>query len=156
MYDGPHWRSRIARKWPTWAGVNRTLVGLWPGAPDYSALPPRLEARTDPVPPMRNPTTFYPYEYPAEALTLSNDVVEDVGSDPDHPVMASVLDTLYYIVGGNSAPAQPVMTYYHGREVGPVVFSGFPLWYFQRSQAMQLGDFVLQRIWGIPRAALPR
>ena len=44
------------------------------------------------------------------------------------------------------------MTYYHGSESGSVVFSGFPIWQFQRSQCAALVDFVLQDIWGL----LPR
>ena len=43
------------------------------------------------------------------------------------------------------------MTYYHGFESGSVVFSGFPIWYFQRSQSMKLADFVLQDIWRLRR-----
>jgi hypothetical protein len=48
---------------------------------------------------------------------------------------------------------QPVMTYYHGFESGPVVFSGLPVWYFQRTQGQGLVDFVLQDIWGYTRRA---
>jgi hypothetical protein len=47
------------------------------------------------------------------------------------------------------------MTYYHGSEGGPVVFSGFPIWFFQRSQCQALADFVLQDIWGLSRSSAP-
>ncbi|MEY4375340.1 MAG: hypothetical protein RL760_1507, partial [Candidatus Eisenbacteria bacterium] len=46
--------------------------------------------------------------------------------------------------------------YYHGREGPPFVFSGFPIWYFQRAQAISLLDFVLQRIWGLSRRPVTR
>jgi hypothetical protein len=36
------------------------------------------------------------------------------------------------------------------------VFSGFPIWYFQRSQTIDLVDFVLQRLWGMSRRPVPR
>ena len=32
-----------------------------------------------------------------------------------------------------------------------MVFSGFRVWYFRRNQCIQLVDFVLQDIWGLPR-----
>jgi hypothetical protein len=48
------------------------------------------------------------------------------------------------------------MTYYRGLECGPVMFSGFPIWYFQRAQAIQLVDFVLQQVWGLTRQPVPR
>jgi hypothetical protein len=61
------------------------------------------------------------------------------------------LDTLYLAVGASTPSPLPVMTYYHGFDSGPVVFSGFPPWYFRRSQAQGLVDFVLQDIWGLQR-----
>jgi hypothetical protein len=48
------------------------------------------------------------------------------------------------------------MTLYHGGENPTFVFSGFPVWYFQRAQAIPLVDFVLQRIWGLSRQPVPR
>jgi hypothetical protein len=41
------------------------------------------------------------------------------------------------------------MTYFHGFECGSVVFSGFPIWFFQRSQVATLVDFVLTDSWGL-------
>jgi hypothetical protein len=43
------------------------------------------------------------------------------------------------------------MTLYHGHDNAPFVFSGFPLWFYSRTQAMALGDWVLQSLWGLPR-----
>jgi hypothetical protein len=48
------------------------------------------------------------------------------------------------------------MTLYHGLENAPFVFSGFPLWYFSRAQAIQLGDWVLHDLWHLPREPLWR
>ncbi len=58
---------------------------------------------------------------------------------------------LYTAVGGSMPGALPVMTYYHGFESGPVVFSGFPVWYFRRDQCQRLMDFVLQDVWGLDK-----
>jgi len=44
------------------------------------------------------------------------------------------------------------MTYYHGFETPQMVFSGFPLWFFQKAQARGLADFVLRDIFGLARA----
>jgi hypothetical protein len=56
-------------------------------------------------------------------------------------------------LGGTTGGRYPVMTYYHGSQSAPMVFSGFPIWYFQRQQCQNLTDFVLQDIWGLPRQA---
>jgi hypothetical protein len=156
MYDLPHWRSEIALKHPAGAVINSRLRASWPGAPDYSRLRVRLDPHTaDPLPPLRNSPQFYVTSYAGEVLTQINDILENVSTDPDRDSLGSVLDTLYWATGGDSG-YRPIMTYYHGRETGPVVFSGFPLWYFQRSHAIELGDFVLQNIWRLPREPLPR
>jgi hypothetical protein len=47
------------------------------------------------------------------------------------------------------------MTYYHGFQSPQMVFSGFPLWQFQRAQARALGDFVLRDIFGLDRSPTP-
>jgi hypothetical protein len=70
-----------------------------------------------------------------------------------------VLDTLYRAPGGGSTtlpdptvnPHNVVMTYYHGHDSPPFLFSGFSLWDFRRSQVTQLFDFVFQRMWGLSR-----
>ena len=158
MYSGPHWKSEITVSQPRRA-ERSAVFRPWPGAPDYSVLPALLRERTsetDPVPPMRGATTFYATSYWGEFLTRPNEVVEDVDPNPDIYQEGAALDTLYYALEGNAPPGKPIMTYYHGSEVGPVVFSGFPLWYFQRAQAIQVADFVLQGIWGLPRAPVTR
>jgi len=157
MHSLAHWRSEISIKAPRRAERNPALAPAWPGAPDYFLLPDRLLERTsasDPVPPMRGPGTFYTASYTGEVLTRPNEIRDDGGADL--PPDASVLDTLYYALAGNAQSGQAIMTYYHGAECGPVVFSGFPLWYFQRAQVLQVADFVLQRLWGLPRTPVPR
>ena len=159
MFDAPHWRSEIVLKTPTGAARNQALKPAWPGAPDYSSLPAVLAARTtrtDPLPPERTSSAFYSGLFAGEVLSQPNPILEDLGSDPDQPVLVPMLDTLYFATGGDAGQSMPIMTYYHGREGGPVVCSGFPLWYFQRAQAIQLADFVLQRIWGLSRQPVQR
>jgi hypothetical protein len=159
LFHTAHWRGEARTRTAARAARNAPLA-LRPGAPDISALPATLSERTpatDPLPPLRQNATYYATSYAAEVLTRPEPIVEEVGRDgADRPVMASVLDTLYYALGGDALSSEPVMTYYRGSECGPTVFSGFPLWYFTRSQQIQLVDFVLQRLWGLPRRPDPR
>jgi hypothetical protein len=105
---------------------------------------------------MRASNAFYATSYKGEVLSQPNPIVEDLGTDPEHPLTTSVLDTLYYAAYGDAGAQEPVMTYYRGRECGPVLFSGFPVWYFQRAQAIQLVDFVMHQVWGLTRRPVPR
>jgi hypothetical protein len=169
MYDFAHWRSGIRVGVAQQAFLNvPQIVGDptaapgrgWPGQPDYQKLAARdlfLVGRTcasDPPPPLRNCDSFYlPSLYPSEYLFQPNAVVEDADPRPNHENFVSVLDTLYVAIGGTTTPRMPVMTYYHGSEGGPVVFSGFPIWFFQRQQGADLTDFVLRDIWGLSKTA---
>jgi len=133
-------------------------VGGWPGAPDYSLLPPELAERsvlTDPLPPLRA-NLSWPASYGAEYLTKPNSIIELDPPDPNVGQEHSALDTLYETVGGQAGSGHPVMTLYHGREADRFVFSGFPIWYFSRTQSIPLVDFVLQNIWGLTRRPVPR
>jgi hypothetical protein len=144
MYSIAGWRSQITLGSRYRAVRNDRLHAVWPGAPDYGSLPPALEEREggdtpDPLPPMRNVSNFQAF-YEAEVLT-----------DPNHVLNAdstSALDTLYW---AGELPGEPVMTLLHSSDQGRVVFSGFPVWFFHRDQAIQLSDFVLQRVFGLVR-----
>ncbi len=151
MYDLARWQTEISIKQPTGASINGGLVAAWPGAPDYSKLPRTLGARTDPTPPMRNPRQFAVSSYTGEVLTRPLHVVESDGESS-----VSVLDTLYFATGGDAYSSPPLMSLYHGSESATVIFSGFPLWYVSRAQAITIGDFVLQDIWKLPRNPVPR
>jgi hypothetical protein len=133
-------------------------VGGWPGSPDYSKLPPELVEKspdTDPLPPLRT-SNFYLGQCAAEHLALPNLVTEEDITDPSGETRRSVLDTLYVTNGGEAGFGWPVMTLSHQTGRGPLVFSGFPPWYFRRSQGIQLVDFVLQDVWGMQRKPVPR
>jgi len=60
-----------------------------------------------------------------------------------------VLDSLY-IASTNTQALGTVMTYYHGIQNAPFVFSGFPLWWFSKGDAQLLSRFVLTNIFGVP------
>ena len=159
LFHTAHWRSEVRTRSPMRAARNGQLLSTGPGAPDYSTLPVTLQERTtasDPLPPMRASNAFYATSYKGEVLSQPNPIVEDLGTDPEHPLTTSVLDTLYYAAYGDAGAQEPVMTYYRGRECGPVLFSGFPVWYFQRAQAIQLVDFVMHQVWGLTRRPVPR
>jgi hypothetical protein len=173
MYDFAHWRvgiqmvpAVIARKFGTTSygvGTNRPGRG-WPPAPpaptppappDYTLLPASLEPKnpaTDPVPPLRlNDSFFYRGSYAAEYIHRPTSIIEDYNDDPDLVSEYSTMDTLYITAGGTAVPNAAVMTYYHGRDNQPLVFSGFNIWYWRRTQCIALVDWVLQSVWGLQR-----
>jgi hypothetical protein len=173
MYDFSHWRAGVqilpatgARRFGTTSfGVGTNRPGRhWPPAPapptppsppNYALLPPDLQPRTlatDPVPPLRNPDSFWlANNYVAEHIHRPTYIREDYDDDPFLVDEYSTLDTLYISFGGTAPGNSPVMTYYHGRESQPLVFSGFNFWYWRRTQCIGLVDWVLQSVWGLPR-----
>ena len=154
MYDLAHWQSEITSLTAQSAVRSPSAVGGWPGAPDYSGLPPLLPRRTaatDPLWPLRNSTQFYTTSCEGEYLSKPNPIIEDLDPNPDVEFLGPALDTLYTTSSG-----LPLMTLYHGHDNAPFVFSGFPLWFFSRTQAMRLGDWVLQSLWQLPRDPLWR
>ncbi len=155
MYDAFGWRSEITSGFSAYTlARSPAAVGGWPGAPDYSQLPASLLPRstaTDPLPPLRGAATFYPYSgTPVEYLSAPNAVLGSAGGEA-----VSLLDTLYQTNTGIAPPGMPAMTYDHASG-SSAVFTGFAIWYLQRAQAIQLGDFVLQQVWGLPRAPVQR
>src|SRR5262245_216299 len=173
MYDFAHWREGIqmlpsiaAKKFgASTFGVGTNRPGRhWPPnpppptpptAPDYSLLPVDLQAKTsatDPAPPLRLADgNWLRTSYNAEYIHRPTFIREDYNDDPDIVEEYSTLDTLYLTRGGTALVNSPAMTYYHGRESQPFVFSGFNFWYWQRTQCIQLVDWVLQSVWGLPR-----
>jgi hypothetical protein len=167
MYDFAHWQSgirivpaqRALLNAPLATGDPTTAPGRgWPGQPPYEKLVthvPILLPRTcatDPPSPLRDCGPFYLIgTYTAEFLFRPNAIVEDVDPRPNHETPMSALDTLYMALGGTTGGRFPVMTYYHGSQSAPLVFSGFPVWYFQRQQCQALTDFVLQDVWGLSK-----
>lgn len=163
MFDGPHWRSEITSGSSSQAKRIEGSPRAWPGAPSFARLPDQLFEKSQATDPMATlaPTRtslsdYYQSTYSAEALTKANSVTEDDDPDLNAVHEVPVLDTLYVTLGGNLGVGRPVMTLYHGRENTPVVFSGFPIWYFRREQNILLIDWVLQDLWGLPRAEVPR
>jgi hypothetical protein len=159
-FDGPTgaiygggFGSRPGRGW-TVGGPSRDLT-----QPNYSLIPDILLPRngtTDPTPPLRNPDSFfYSGTYVAEYLKQPNFIREDLNPDPDLVTEESTLDTLYLTFGQGATLNSPVMTYYHGLDNQPFIFSGFDFWYWRRTQCIQLVDFVLNEVWRLPRQPVP-
>jgi hypothetical protein len=176
MYDFAHWQQGVemlsslqARKfgsfeWPTGASPEEDTHpspsrGYPPNStvpePEYASLPPTLSGRTlatDPPPPLRQPDSFYLIgRYPSEYIYLPTFIREDYNEDPDIVTEYSTLDTIYMTFGPPARPNSPCMTYYHGLESQPLVFSGFNFWVWQRPMCIQLADWVLQSVWGLTR-----
>ena len=180
MYDLAHWQVAIAefpavqarrfgstsynggstsapfprpsgRGWPT-----NPPLPTPPTAPDYFKLADRMNPKTsatDPLPPGRENSSvdFYSPYYPAEFILGPTWIREFYGTRASGLQEFSTLDTLYITAGGSAAPNSPVMTYYHGRECEPFVFSGFNFWYFRRTDCITLVDWVLHEVWGLQR-----
>lgn len=159
MYDQAHWRSETQTWYSRRAQRSERAIADVPGQPDYSLLPAELREKssaTDPLPPLRSASAYYSSSYFSEHLTSPNAILEPAAGGTFGDSVYSTLDTLYETQGGVSGTGYPVMTIYHGSDHAESIFSGFPIWYFQRSQAIEVVDFVLQRLWGIPRRAVPR
>lgn len=163
MYDITHWRSEITIGLGRQAGRSTAGQRAWPGAPDYSTLPTLLSektAATDPMatyaPNRTNAGDYYQTVFTGEVLTKANTIVQDVDPTANGEDFQPMLDTLYTTTGGAVGSGKPLMTLYHGGENAPIVFSGFPLWYFRRAQAIPVTDFVLQNFWGLPRRPVQR
>lgn len=162
MYDLARWRSEITIGSTAQAQKAASGFGRWPGAPGYAELPDYLFEKspaTDPItvyaPNRTNQSDYYRTTYTAEALTKANVVTEQLPGQPEG-TLSSPLDTLYTTVGGSLGSDRVVMTVYRGEDGAPVVFSGFPLWYFRRDDEIAIADWVLQKLWGLPRANVPR
>ncbi len=134
--------------------VQGTQIQVSPRRPAWAAGLTSLAHRSqgDPLPPLRDVVPAAPW---METVVKPLRVIEDVDPDPDRSDSVSVLDTLYVAAGG-SAVGTPAGFYYHGTENPPVIYLGFDLWMWRRSQLIQTIDFFLQNVWGLPREPLPR
>jgi hypothetical protein len=162
MYDLARWQSEFrATSLPADPTRFAGRFQSRPGAAEYThhlaELPTHMEYKsrqTDPRPPTRDrDSDFYRTVVTAEFMDLANQIVEDVSEDPEHTDEQSVLDTLYAEGGVRYQQDRRIlMTYYHGPTVPQgFLFSGFDIWTWQRSQCQSLVDFVLTRIWNVPR-----
>jgi hypothetical protein len=172
-YDQPDPTVGLPRPATYWKGGKFTNPEV-----DYTVLPTTLQPRdpaTDPIWPFRSLGDFYigNQTYSSnginlEFLSLEHYMLEQVPvpspTNPDSSVERSTLDSLY-LAYGSSYPGQmnqssagqgvnTVMTYYHGRENAPLVFSGTSLWDFRRQDCVALVDFVLGRLWGLSKSTL--
>jgi hypothetical protein len=146
--------SRIGAPW-FGHGPNGDL-----SAPNYGTLPQYMRPKDpsrDPFPPNRTgqgPAAFYQVDKEIEYITPTapNFIIEDFDPSILGVDNQSALDTLYS-VSTSATFLGPVMTYYHGLENGPLVFSGFPIWFFTRPDAQALSRFVLSDVFGLPRPA---
>jgi hypothetical protein len=145
---------------------------------DYSSLPTTLQFRsptTDPLwiwPDRTNNTEYYignraysSIGVDIEFLCVEHKMLEQIPTpteeNPDLTVERSTLDSLYLVYGagypkqmnqsGAGEGVNVVMTYYHGRDNAPLVFSGMSIWSFRRTDCQALVDFVLGELWGLTK-----
>jgi hypothetical protein len=164
MYDVFGWHTEISSKSFVQAQKPGHSISRSADSLDYALLPDYLfekSADTDPLsvyaPYHRSYSDFYQGAMVGEGLTKPNDILEDADPDPTVIRQVSVLDTIYESVGGQMGAPRPVMTLYHGGRTGQrQVFSGFQLWYWRREYQIAIADFVLQKVWQIPRQPVPR
>jgi len=164
MYDVFGWRSEISAKSYAQASKPDHPINRDGTMPDATPLPDYLFEKSgdsDPInvyaPNRVGSSDFYQSSQIGEALTQANNVVEDDDPDPNVVHAHAVLDTVYETVGGGMGSQKPTMTVWHGGDgTQRQVFSGFQLWYWQRDEQIAILDWVLQKIWGLPRADVPR
>ena len=163
MYDVFGWHSEITARSVAQA-TKPDHPMRYPGRlPDFALLPDYLYEKsvdTDPIavygPNRLSQSDFYQTAHIAEGLSKPNEIVADVDPDPAVLRNESQLDTLYESVGGQLGGGRPLMTVMHATNGKKQVFSGFQLWYWRREQQIAISDWVLQRLWGLPRANVPR
>ena len=173
MYDLVHWRSEfrvVTIPVPVEIVRSPFPIGDGRGPARYDRLPTRLASKAeagDPPPPGRGPDFIFDWttkDHFVEYLSQPNRIEEShAASDRAHDF--ALLDTLM-VATGRYLPAQgpdpavdrivnPVMTYYHGYEKGPVMFSGFDVWSWSRADCARLVDAVLTGVWGLTRTPDP-
>jgi hypothetical protein len=163
MYEYPAWRSAIRPVTTPSPSIQRYL-GRKEGGSEYGRLPARMELKTQATdPPSRyapyrtDPRIFLQTSVDLEYLLQGNHVIEDYGT-PGRPDLRSTLDTLYHadastLPNEDTNPYNVVMTVQRSRTRGPVVFTGFDLWHYQRAQLVAMVDVVLQDVFGMARGA---
>jgi hypothetical protein len=74
----------------------------------------------------------------------------------DQAHVFSLMDTVYTCRGLLPDPTAnyPCMTVYHGPSSGEVVFTGFDLWTWQRSQVVAMVDAIVGDMWRQSRSAI--
>jgi hypothetical protein len=168
MYDIAKWQSEIK----VTSGVIDITRQLGRNANDpyWAALPARFdlhsEADGDTFPPGRVPRidqNFYYETINMEYLSRPNNYLEDINPDPVAENLAPALDTLYQAAGVSLVQTQipnptnfsnACMTIWPARSLGypnthQVIFSGFDIWSFQKTQCKALVHFVLHDLWGL-------
>jgi hypothetical protein len=170
-YDQPDPTIGYPRPPDYWRGGTFTNPDV-----DYTVLPTTLQFRapaTDPIWPYRSMGDFYvgnaQYSQNGinlEFLSLENYIIEEapVPSNPELVTEVSKLDSIYLAYGsayplqmlqsGRGEGVNTVMTYYHGRENTPMVFTGMAIWDFRRQDCVRLVDFVLNKLWGLSKSTL--
>jgi hypothetical protein len=159
VYDQFHWRSEVKPRTGSYTirknlGFNKNPRSYSTALlPDFMQTKSQFNAPIDTFPPKRdyNPGDFYSTLFSVEILSQSNDIRENYSTTGGED-FRSTLDTLYEAFGSGLPTTNlcnPVMTYYHGLENGPLVVSGFSLWSFRKHQCKAVVDFVLQQLWNL-------
>lgn len=166
MYDVTHWQSQFratAAVLPTMTrffGRFESTPNVIP--PQYRNFPTALHLRSlalgDTVPPEKNSGDYYISLTDVEYLSQRNDILEDVDPSPLGIDEESTLDTLYYIRGSSVLPQNQnlynvCMTVYKGPAYQyPIIFTGFNIWSWTKSECQAIVDAVLHDNWGYTKS----
>jgi hypothetical protein len=177
VFDIVHWQSQVRSTAAATTAVTRYFgrlqaPGHTPPAEYLIHLPQAMRYRSaalgDSVPPLRPSNVFFPLTPNVDMEYLSDQggnggassrVIEDVDPDPLHEVLQSTLDTLYYVRGQtyippNQNPYNVCMTVYRGPAYdNPIIFSGFNIWSWTKSDCQGVVDFVMSDMWHYAPAA---
>lgn len=163
MYDVFGWRSEITAKSMAQATKPQHEISRHGRLPSTVELPDYLFEKfpdSDPIsvyaPNRVGTSDFYQTAHVGEGVSKPNEVLGDADPDPNSVRQESLLDTLYESVGGQMGAGRSVMTVMHAPNGKQHVFSGFQLWYWRREQQIAILDWVLQRLWGLPRRNVAR
>ena len=169
MYDVAHWQSQIKETATVLSGLYRYLGRFEaPGHTvplKYRNLPTSMRFRSlalgDSLPPQRFASDYFLNQpiTDLEYLSKANRIVEDVDPSPLGIDEQSTMDTLYYATGSSLVDTSyndydVCMTVYDGPAYPhPIIFTGFNLWFWTKSDCRALIDAVVHDMWGYSRAA---
>jgi hypothetical protein len=163
MYDVVHWQDNIDDFFGSGFTFHKSprAVSTPPFNLDYTNLPDTLRQQSlalGDTMPLNRSSGFYYDQFGFSQLSLPNRITENIHltTPRDTVIQLSTLDTLMNVVypGVEPRPQFPVVTYYHGSDLGTgyVLFTSIDLWKLNRADFVKFTDFVAHDLWHLNRA----